>query len=180
MSDNKRYLFTSLMGCTGTAIVNTPRGNIEIENQKMTAFLVRNIEGFRSEWNKFVTERSPRVHKLLERADMHGDIDTTQMLLAGKRTPTGDVDSDQVAFLQFYITHAQICFHNLPALVVWKRGMHARIQGLRANPELNGSIGVLLGECNTETSRAPVTLVEPSDQKGKRINVKAANLQLIT
>lgn len=113
MPDNKRYLFTSLMGCTGTAIVNTPSGNIKIDNHKMTAFLVRNIDGFCSDWNKFIIEPSPRVHKLLERADICGDTHTMQMLLEGKRTLTGDIDEDQVAFLNFYITHAQICFNKI-------------------------------------------------------------------
>ena len=111
MDPNKRYLFTSLMGCSGSAVVQTPKGNVNIGIDGMTRFLVVNIPGFRSEWDKFIMEPTPRVHKVLERADIAGDTTTIELLLSGRRSSADDVvDEDQIAFLQFYVLNAQICF----------------------------------------------------------------------
>ena len=59
----------------------------------------------------------------------------------------------------------------------WKRGMRVQLEGLAARPELNGSLGVLLGPMDSESGRVPVKLVEPEAQAGKTMKVKAANLR---
>ena len=56
--------------------MQTPGGNVNIGIDGMTHFLVVNIPGFRSVWDKFIMEPTPRVHKVLERADIAGDTTT--------------------------------------------------------------------------------------------------------
>ena len=113
LSTNRRYLFTSLMGCTGKAVVNNGAGLTTVTIADMPNFLVANFEGFRTEWSKFILEDTPRVHKLLERADINGDIDAMRLLLEGKRSADDVVDDDLVAFLRYYVSNAQICFNNI-------------------------------------------------------------------
>ena len=74
LSANKRYLFTSLMGCTGEAKINNGACFTTLTIADMPTFLVANFDGFRSEWSKFILEESPRVHKLLERAHIDAVI----------------------------------------------------------------------------------------------------------
>ena len=113
LSANKRYLFTSLMGCKGEAKINNGAGFTTLTIADMPNFLVAHFEGFRAEWSKFILEDTPRVHKLLERADMKGDIDTMRLLFEGKRSADDVVDYDLVAFLRYYVSNAQICFNNI-------------------------------------------------------------------
>ena len=62
--------------------MQTPGGNVNIGIDGMTHFLVVNIPGFRSVWDKFIMEPTPRVHKVLERADIAGDTTTMELLLS--------------------------------------------------------------------------------------------------
>ena len=113
LSANKRYLFTSLMGCTGQAVVNNGAGLTTVTIADMPNFLVAKFGGFRTEWSKFILEDTPRVHKLLERADINGDIAAMGLLLEGKRSADDVADDDLVAFLRYYVSNAQICFNNI-------------------------------------------------------------------
>lgn len=58
----------------------------------------------------------------------------------------------------------------------WARGMRVRLQGLVARPELNGAIGVLIGEVEVESGRAPVKLMAPPEHAGKTLKTKRDNL----
>ena len=53
------------------------------------------------------------MHKLLERADINGDMDAMRLLLEGKRSADDVVDDDLIAFLRYYVSNAQICFKNI-------------------------------------------------------------------
>ena len=53
------------------------------------------------------------MHKLLERADIDGDIDAMRLLLEGKRSADDVVDDELIAFLRYYMSNAQICFNNI-------------------------------------------------------------------
>lgn len=64
--------------------------------------------------------------------------------------------------------------------LVWKRGMHARLSGLAARPELNGAVGMLLGGVEADSGRAPVKLIAPKELEGQAIKVKPGNLVIIT
>jgi hypothetical protein len=58
----------------------------------------------------------------------------------------------------------------------WARGTRVRLQGLVARPELNGAIGVLLGEVEVDSGRAPVKLMAPPEHAGKTLKTKRDNL----
>ncbi len=58
----------------------------------------------------------------------------------------------------------------------WARGTRVRLHGLAARPELNGAIGLLLGELEAESGRAPVKLMAPPEHAGKTLKAKPANL----
>ena len=58
----------------------------------------------------------------------------------------------------------------------WARGMRVRLQGLVARPELNGAIGVLLGEVEVDSGRAPVKLMAPPEHAGKTLKTKRDNM----
>jgi hypothetical protein len=61
-----------------------------------------------------------------------------------------------------------------------KRGMHVQLTGLQGRPELNGSIGALLGGVESDSGRAPVKIVAPPEHAGKTLKVKPANLRIAT
>ena len=67
-----------------------------------------------------------------------------------------------------------------PNASVWKRGMRVRLVGLEAKPELNGSIGALLGEIDAESGRVPLVILGPTEHAGKQMKVKPANMLLVT
>ncbi|KOO30688.1 hypothetical protein Ctob_008064 [Chrysochromulina tobinii] len=52
----------------------------------------------------------------------------------------------------------------------------AAYEGLVARPELNGAIGVLLGEVEVDSGRAPVKLMAPPEHAGKTLKTKRDNL----
>ena len=55
-------------------------------------------------------------------------------------------------------------------------GVKALIHGLGGRPELNGAIGVLIGEVEVESGRAPVKLMAPPEHAGKTLKTKRDNL----
>ena len=59
-------------------------------------------------------------------------------------------------------------------------GMHVNLVGLAARPELNGSVGVLLGTVESESGRAPLRLVAPPEHEGKTMKVKPSNMRMLT
>ena len=64
--------------------------------------------------------------------------------------------------------------------LAWKRGMHVKLEGLTAKPELNGAMGVLLDETDPESGRVPVELIAPPQFRGRTMKVKALNLRVLT
>ena len=65
------------------------------------------------------------------------------------------------------------------AMPTWKKGMRVRLEGLEARPDLNGSVGVLVGGV-AESRRAPVKLVASEVHAGLKLNVKPANMRFVT
>ena len=58
-----------------------------------------------------------------------------------------------------------------------RKGKRVRLFGLAARPELNGAIGILQGDVDEATGRAPVRIVSPQDlATGKGIKVKVTNM----
>jgi hypothetical protein len=60
--------------------------------------------------------------------------------------------------------------------IVWRTGMQVKLTGLSARPELNGSVGEVLGSVDPESGRVPVRLVAPGEYAGERLRAKPINL----
>ena len=56
--------------------------------------------------------------------------------------------------------------------------MRVRFEGLEARADLNGCIGVLIGEV-AESGRAPVKLVSSEVHAGTKLMVKPANMRVV-
>ena len=62
-----------------------------------------------------------------------------------------------------------------------RKGKRVRLIGLATRPELNGAIGILQGDVDKATGRAPVRIISPEDLvTGQGIRVKAINMVLST
>ena len=56
------------------------------------------------------------------------------------------------------------------------KGSRVSLTGLVMKPELNGAIGIINGDIDPESGRAPIRIISPSEHAGKGLRVKTSNL----
>tara|TARA_B110000967_G_scaffold191219_1_gene216660 strand:- start:196 stop:771 length:576 start_codon:yes stop_codon:yes gene_type:complete len=99
--DARRFIAAAL---SATECVVVPSGDGTTEMISVEDMAPKLLEfGFQAAWERFLLERTPRVHKRLERADIAGDKEKVEYLLEGRRETGGEIDPEQAAFLKWFV-----------------------------------------------------------------------------